>query len=171
MGDSDDTLRALLGQVRPSPVERAAFARTDPEATRAMVQLLTAAAVLFNASTVADFGGRFGPTRGIGLVEQVVAAAFQTFAGRDPHPGPFDKAAMLLRGITQGHPFNDENKRTGFLLAAYYLDLAGHPMPPRFPVADVLTLGVRVSAGDVRYIAEIAAELERLWRPDTTDRS
>ncbi|MBI4491217.1 MAG: Fic family protein [Chloroflexi bacterium] len=34
-------------------------------------------------------------------------------------PDPFEKAAMLLRGITQGHPFYNGNKRTGFLPAAY----------------------------------------------------
>ena len=54
------------------------------------------------------------------------------------------------------------------MLATYYLDLAVHPVPPGFPVTDVLTLGVRVSAGDVHHIAEIAAELERFWRADTT---
>ncbi len=58
---------------------------------------------------VGDYGGRIGPVRADGLVEQVVAAAFQTFEGTDPHPGVFEKAAMLLRGITQGHPFNDGN--------------------------------------------------------------
>jgi death-on-curing protein len=63
-----------------------------------------------------------GPApRAPGLVEQVVAGAFHTFGGDDPHPGPFDKAAMLLRGITQGHPFTDGNKRTGILVASYYL--------------------------------------------------
>ncbi|CAN5831438.1 hypothetical protein BH23CHL2_BH23CHL2_10860 [soil metagenome] len=81
------------------------------------MRLLTAAATYFNILVVADFGGRRGPARDARLVEQVVGAAFQTFEGVDPHPGPFDKAAMLLRGITQGHPFNDGNKRTGFLLA------------------------------------------------------
>src|SRR5262245_29981484 len=105
--------------------------RTDPESIRALVRVLTAAAVYFNALVVADFGGRPGPARGEGLVEQVLAAAFQGFGGVDPHPSPFEKAAMLLRGITQGHPFNDGNKRTGFLLAAYYLELVGIEFPER----------------------------------------
>jgi death-on-curing protein len=63
----------------------------------------------------------------------VIAAAFQTFAGYDPHPEPFDKAAMLLRGIIQGHPFNDGNKRSGFLLALYYLHHFGFRLPRRLP--------------------------------------
>lgn len=56
--------------------------------------------------------------RSRGLVEQVVGAAFQTFERIDPHADPFERAAMRLRGVTQGHPFGDGNKRTGFLLAA-----------------------------------------------------
>jgi death-on-curing protein len=92
-----------------------------------------------------------------------LGAAFQVYGGVDPHPAPFDKAAMLLRGITQGHPFNDGNKRTGFLIAAYYLNLVGFPFPARFDfdAAEALTVGV--SAKTIRDVAVIAAELERLW--------
>ena len=97
------------------------FAATDTDTTLAKVRLLTAAAIYFNVLSVSDFGGRAGPVREEGLVERVVGAAFQTFGGSDPRPDPFEKAAMVLRGITQGHPFNDGNKRTGFLLAAYNL--------------------------------------------------
>jgi death-on-curing protein len=75
-----------------------------------------------------EYGGRVGAERQPGLVEQVVAAAFQTFAGQDPHPTPFEKAAMLVRGITQGHPFQDANKRTGFLVASYYLAQMGYEL-------------------------------------------
>lgn len=96
----------------------------------------------------------------------MVGAAFQTYEGVDPHPRPFEKAAMLLRGITQGHPFNDGNKRTGFLVAAYYLDLVDYPLPPRLPVDGVVDLCVRVSAGELREVALIAEELERLWGHD-----
>ncbi len=70
---------------------------------------------------------------------------------------------MLLRGITQGHPFNDGNKRTGFLVATYYLDRMGHPLPRALPERDVVALCLRVSAGDIRDVDAIAAELARLW--------
>ena len=153
----------LLRRFRLSPEERGAFVRADTEAAHTKVRLLTAAAVYFNTLAVDDFGGRLGPSRGLGLVEQAVAAAFQTYAGVDPHPTPFDKAAMLLRGITQGHPFSDGNKRTGFLIAAHYLDLIGHPYPPELDGDAVVTLCLRVSAGDLRDVAEIARQIERLW--------
>jgi hypothetical protein len=81
-----------------------------------IVDVLTKVAICTNMWAVHEFGGRLGPSRGNALVEQVVAAAFQTFGGQDPHPHTFEKAAMLLRGITQGHPFMDGNKRTGFLV-------------------------------------------------------
>lgn len=99
----DPSLTDLLRQIPISPAERAAFARADPDATATMVRILTAAAHYFNAHARFEYGGRPGAARDRGLVVQVVAAAFQTYAGEDPHPGRFDKAAMLLRGITQGH--------------------------------------------------------------------
>lgn len=114
----DPALTSLLARLRLQLAEPVDFTRTDPQTTVAKVRLLSAA-VYFNVLAVTEFGGRPGPVRQEGLVEQVVAAAFQTFQGADPHPSPFDKAAMLLRGITQGHPFTDGNKRTGFLVAIY----------------------------------------------------
>lgn len=160
----DPSLAALLTRLQfllRRPID---FTKTDTETTLAKVRLLTASATYFNILAIADFGGRPGPSRGEGLIEQAVAAAFQTYEGEDPHPGPFEKAAMLLRGITQGHPFNDGNKRTGFLLAAYYLSLVGHPTPAQLPADDVVHLCLRVSSGEVRDVGAIAQELTRLWR-------
>jgi prophage maintenance system killer protein len=153
----------LVARLPPTAEERALAVRTDAEARRLVVVLLVAAAYWFNATVVGLYGGRRGPARDRRLVEQVVAAAFQSFAGVDPHPTPFDKAAMLLRGITQGHPFNDGNKRTGFLVAAYCLEIVGHPMLPGFDTLEAEELCVRVSAGSVRDIDQIAVELRRLW--------
>jgi prophage maintenance system killer protein len=70
---------------------------------------------------------------------------------------------MLLRGITQGHPFNDGNKRTGFIIAGYYLRLVGYQRPVPLPVAELVQLCLGVSAGRIRDVQAIAAELERLW--------
>jgi len=164
MTDADDpSLSDLLGRFRLTPVERRDFLSTDSEATLAKVRLLTAAAVYFNTAAVAEYGGRRGPTRSLELVEQVIGATFQSYGGVDPHPATFDKAAMLLRGITAGHPFQVGNKRTGFLVAAYYLDLTGDPFPDHFAFDEAQTLCIRVSAGELRHIERIAAELERLW--------
>ena len=166
--DDELTIVDVLGQLRTSPIERTLFSRTDTDSTRAKVAHLTAAADYFNAIVVREYGGRLGPARGRGLVEQVVAAAFQSFAGQDPRPGPIDKAAMLVRGITQGHPFNDGNKRTGFLVAAYFLDLIGYRFPDRFDFALAEELCLRVSAGDIRDVSVIAAALQLLWTGQLT---
>jgi len=163
MDDRDPSLSDLLSALRITLQEPVDFTRTDTEATTAKVRVLAAAATYLNIIAISEFDGRIGPARAPGLVEQVVGAAFQTFGGDDPHPGPFDKAAMLLRGITQGHPFNDGNKRTGFLVAAYYLDRVGQALPPNLPEQDVVVLCIRVSAGEVRSVEVIADQLHRLW--------
>jgi death on curing protein len=129
-----------------------------------IVDVLTKVAICTNMWAVHEFGGRVGPSRGNALVEQVVAAAFQTFGGQDPHPQPFEKAAMLLRGITQGHPFVDGNKRTGFLVAMCFLERAGLPAPEAgLPREDVVEFCRRVSAGEIRKIEDMARTLAIFW--------
>jgi death-on-curing protein len=163
MSDSERELFDLVARLPPTPEERALAIQVDPEARPLFVDLLVSAAYWLNATAVGLFGRRLGPARDRRLVEQVVAALFQSFAGTDPYPTPFDKAAALLRGITQGHPFNDGNKRTGFLVAAYLLEIVGHSIPPEFDTAAAEELCVRVSAGNTRDVNEIARELRRLW--------
>ena len=163
-----DDLPTLLDRLIVILQQPLDFARTDTETTLVKIRLLTAAASYFNIMAVTDYGGRGGPERGEGLVEQAVAAAFQTFDGVDPHPGSFEKAAMLLRGITQGHPFNDGNKRTGFLLASYYLLRMGYPFPDPIAVNEAEDLCLRVSAGRLRDVSRIADELARLWGQETS---
>jgi len=164
MPDNGQTsLEKILDRIQFALREPIDFTTTDTATTLAKVRLLTAAATYFNTLAVTDFGGRLGPARDEGMVEQGIAAAFQTYGGHDPHPTPFAKAAMLLRGITQGHPFNDGNKRTGFLVATYYLELAGLPLPEELPVDDVVMLCLRISAGEIRDVNTIADELRGLW--------
>jgi death-on-curing protein len=157
----------LLHQIEIALGEPLDFASTDPATILTKVRVLTAAATYFNVLALQEFGGRSGAAREPGIVEQVVSAAFQTFAGFDPHPGPFDKAAMLLRGIVAGHPFNDGNKRTGFLIAAYFLSQLGIPEPEGLEsgaaTEDAEALCLRISVGQIRDVEVIALELRRLW--------
>jgi hypothetical protein len=39
----------------------------------------------------------------------------------------------------------------------------GHPWPARLPESDVIAFCLRVSAGEIRAIGEIAAQLRRPW--------
>jgi prophage maintenance system killer protein len=162
-----DDLEGVLSRIRLVLQQPIDFRQSDTETTLAKTRLLAAAAAYFNILAVGDYGGRIGPVRAEGLVEQAIAAAFQTFEGTDPHPGDFEKAAMLLRGITQGHPFNDGNKRTGFLLAGYFLQRIGYAFPDPLDVDAAEDLCLRVSAGQLRDVRRIADELARLWGHQT----
>jgi prophage maintenance system killer protein len=95
----------------------------------------------------------------------VLGVAFETYQDEDPHPAHFDKAAMLLRGIVQGHPFTDANKRTGFLVAVYYLDRVGFVLRPGLSASEVVSFCRRVSAGEIRDLRTIAATLQRWTEP------
>ena len=70
---------------------------------------------------------------------------------------------MLLRGVTQGHPFNDGNKRTGYLVAGYYLELVGIPYPDRQSQDEAVAFCLMVSAGEIRDVLEMARVLRQLW--------
>jgi len=120
-------------------------------------------ATYLNTLAVGEFGGRLGKVRQEGLVEQVVGAAFQTFGDVDPRPDVFEKAAMLLRGVTAGHPFQDGNKRTGFLLAAFYLEQVGHPLPGQLAVDEAEQLCLEISSGQLRDVPQIAQQLRHLF--------
>jgi death-on-curing protein len=159
---SPDNLQAKL---QFHLTERVDFADPSTESTLVKVRALSAAAMYFNVVAITEFGGRPGSVRQGGLVEHIVGAAFQTFAGEQPHPSPFDKAAVLLRGITQGHPFTDGNKRTGFLLALYYLDAVGYVLRRELPVAEIIDFCRRVSAGEIRDLTTMAATLEAWTEP------
>jgi prophage maintenance system killer protein len=161
----DPSVARLLARLRFDLRQAVDFTRSDSETTRAKVRLLTAAARYFNILAVTEFGGRSGRERAEGLVEQVVAAAFQTFGGEDPHPTRFARAAMLLRGITQGHPFTDGNKRTGYLLATYYLDRVGYIPRADLNLWAVVTFCRRISAGEIRDIHSIAEGLAEFFEP------
>jgi death-on-curing protein len=158
--DTHDELSDLLERIEYHTAASLDLTVGSPE----LVQFLAAVATYLNTLAVTDFGGRLGRVRQEGLVEQVIGAAFQTFGGREAHPDPFEKAAMLLRGITAGHPFQDGNKRTGFLLAVFYLEQVGFPLPEHLDVSDAESLALRVSAGTLRDIDVIAAQLHQLWQ-------
>lgn len=70
---------------------------------------------------------------------------------------------MLLRGITQGHPFSDGNKRTGFMVAMYYLGQMGFRAPRPLPRRKVVEFCIEISAGSVRDVDAIARRLCDLW--------
>jgi hypothetical protein len=78
MSHEDDQLPGIADRVIFSLARAIDFSRTDTESTQAKVRLRTAAATHFNTLAVTEYGERVGPTRATELVEQVIAAAFQS---------------------------------------------------------------------------------------------
>src|SRR5690554_4673715 len=121
----DVSYRQLLDRISiqfPAPLD---LSDAGPDALAELARRLTQAAYRFNLLAVTEIGGRMAGagtrTGRAGHVRSVPAVRRHRSASPSIRESPFEKAAMLLRGITQGHPFTDGNKRTGFLTALYFL--------------------------------------------------
>jgi death-on-curing protein len=75
-----------------------------------------------NEMMLAQHGGVAG-VRDEGLLESALAKPKNLFAYRSPALA--ELAASYAAGIIHNHPFLDGNKRTGFMLAATFLELNG----------------------------------------------
>jgi len=71
---------------------------------------------------LAQHGGLAG-VRDFGLLESSLVRPRQLFA--HGKPTLHDLATAYAHGIVQNHPFLDGNKRTGFLVAATFLEVNG----------------------------------------------
>ncbi|PPF60518.1 hypothetical protein C5C13_04310 [Clavibacter michiganensis] len=101
-----------------------------------------------------EFGGRGAGVRDANGVHAAVGRAFNGFAGVDPFPSVFDKAAALMHGLATTQYFHDGNKRTAFLSAVSFLELNGFDLGLIEPVSgEVFTLAV---AADLVVIDKIA---------------
>lgn len=94
-------------------------------------------------------------------LESAVDQPFATWEGADLHPTLAEKAAVLLRGIVHNHPFQDGNKRTGWLACVELLSLNGAPLDheriDRIQAAE-LVLSLVKHEVDVRHVALWLAE-------------
>jgi prophage maintenance system killer protein len=134
----------------------------SPETTAEKVRLLSRAAEILHERALDQYGGQHGIING---PTGSIAAAFQSGGGVDVYAGDFHKAAAMWRGITgDGNAFVDGNKRTGFLIAAYYLARAGwrSPLTP-LPMAEVEAYGFSVAKRAITDVDEIAIKLQTWW--------
>jgi len=72
----------LLAEIDALYEEGVDLLSADPEATQRNVKLLTAAAFFLNVWLLERYGGHPGEDRGADLLEQIVAAPFQTSPNR-----------------------------------------------------------------------------------------
>lgn len=82
--------------------------------------ILEKEALEIDALLIERFGGAHG-IRDKQLLDSALKRPYQTFDGQDLYLSPIEKAAALLESIVKNHPFNDGNKRTGYVLARLLL--------------------------------------------------
>ena len=73
---------------------------------------------------IREFGGSSG-LRDQALLEAALNRPMQTFDGQELYPSPKEKAAALLESLVVNHPFQDGNKRIGYVLMRLVLLEAG----------------------------------------------
>lgn len=105
------------------------------------------------------FGGLAG-IRDEGLFESALARPVQAFHYGEE--GIFKVAALYAHGIVKNHPFLDGNKRTGFVMAALFLQCNGWQLAATEEEVVVRTLAL--AAGEIGE-AEYAAWLEASCEP------
>lgn len=108
---------------------------------------LTTAQVLFiHSRLIAETGGVSG-IRDLALLESAVARPQATFAGEDLYPDICIKAATLMFGLVNNHPFLDGNKRVGIAAASLFLMRNGFRLAADNDELEQFTL--QVAQGDV----------------------
>lgn len=93
-----------------------------------------------------------------GIVNLGSAAAALDFAERGPPTSAqidlFDRAAFLLRGIAQDHPFTDGNKRTGLVATWAFLLVSGFEVVSSTDEAERFMLEVAQGHQDLAQMAD-----------------
>lgn len=108
---------------------------------------------------IADYGGDAG-IRDQGRLESALARPQNLFSYEKAKLPQL--AAAYAAGIVEGHPFVDGNKRTGFILAALFLEINGAKFDA--PEVEVVVQTVGLASGKVTE-AEYARWLESSLRP------
>lgn len=102
---------------------------------------------------------RFGGLKGIrdeGLLDSALNKPLNLFSYGSP--SAFELAASYATGIVKNHPFLDGNKRTGFVVAALFIELNGFSFRATEEEAVLETLAL--AAGEVTE-ADYAAWLAK----------
>lgn len=108
------------------------------------VWLLREAVIATHERLLAEFGGASG-VRDVGLLDSGLARAENLHAYGQP--SVFELAAAYAFGVVKNHPFIDGNKRTGFTIAAFFLELNGETFRASEVDATIQTLAL--AAGEL----------------------
>lgn len=98
-----------------------------------------------------------------GLLESALARPPARAFGADAYPGIHEKAAALLHSLVRNHALIDGNKRLGLAATIVFLGMNGRRLT--LSNDEAYDLVMRVAAGDLDDVAEIARLLERGSEP------
>ncbi len=87
-------------------------------------------------------------------LELAIELPKKSLYGQELYPDLFEKAAVLMRELIIGHPFEAANKRTGYMAALMFLDENGVSMQSNVDEAVDLTLRIAMDKIDAEKVAE-----------------
>jgi death-on-curing protein len=123
--------------------------------------LTRAIAIATHDMMLAQHGGLAG-VRDEGLLESALTKPQNKFAYGSPSLA--EMAASYAAGIIHNHPFVDGNKRTGFVLAATFLEINGHDFSADELHAIEQTLALAANAISEKEYARWLADNSRIRR-------
>ena len=106
--------------------------------------------------SIKKYGGSQG-VRDEGLMESAIARPYQTLGGEDLYPSLYEKAAAIAESIIINHPFNDGNKRTGYLAMLTILDEDN--LSITLPNETIYEFVIKIATGEIKF-DEIAVWLK-----------
>ena len=71
--------------------------------------------LIIHEIVIEKFGGKYG-VRDMDLLDSAIQRTNATIDGKDLYPNVVDKASAIIESIVKNHPFNDGNKRVGYIL-------------------------------------------------------
>jgi death-on-curing protein len=104
--------------------------------------------------------------RDYGLLEAALARPQATVFGKDAYPSMDAKAAALLHSLARNHALIDGNKRLGLAAVIAFYGLNGHRLT--LTNDEVYDLVIKVAAGELNHVEEIAAFLQAGTAPRTS---
>jgi death-on-curing protein len=115
------------------------------------VWVLEEVVLALHDTLLAEFGG-LGGVRDLGLLRSAMGRPKNLYAYEKPTV--FDLAAAYAFGIVRNHPFNDGNKRTGFVAAVLFLEANGYNFAATEIDATITTLAFAAKEiGEPEYAA------------------
>lgn len=109
--------------------------------------------LLIHERILAKFGGA-GGIRDWGLLDSAVKRPRAFFAGQEPYPDLFTKAAALGHSLALNHPFVDGNKRTAWEAMHTFIEENGQSLQAQTDEIVELMLRIEDKGWGVEQIAQ-----------------